>query len=370
MVARSCAADEAHASCADGAQRVPDSRRGANRRLGACFVTVRERVLRSHSAEGVATTRADASSVRLAVELALVRAMPKRESGSPPFHGENPMAKSKVITRRAPAGTKSRESSVVHRICNVVPSKNTDKDWKLQDAVLAGSLQALAIPPSVDLRQPWWTIGDQGATGSCVGWAAAEGVVRWHMVKANKLAKTQPLSARQVWMASKETDAFTARPESFIEEAGTSLKAALDICRKHGVVPNATLPFNVAGLMYSGNENSFYALAAQRKIAAYFNLFKNLDQWRTWLSSRGPILAALSVDRTWDQASATHGNLDVFQPGTVRGGHAIAIVGYTSAGRFIVRNSWGVGWGDHGFGYASAAYINAAFFNESYGVTI
>lgn len=280
------------------------------------------------------------------------------------------MAKTNVLTRRAPAGKKTPATGSVQRICNVVPSKNTEQDWKLQDAVVSGALTALALPPSVDLRQTWWNIGDQGGTGSCVGWAAAEGVVRHHMVKANRLAKTQPLSARQVWMASKETDTFTARPESFIEEAGTSLKAAVDICRKFGVVPSSTLPFNVGGLMYSGQENAFYALAAQRKITAYFNLFKNLDQWRTWLASRGPILVALSVDRTWDQATTTHGNLDVFQPGTVRGGHAVSIVGYTTAGRFIVRNSWGTGWGDHGFGYASAAYINAAFFNESYGVTI
>ena len=280
------------------------------------------------------------------------------------------MAKTKVLTRRAPTGNKRPASDSVHRICNVVPSKGTEKDWKLQDAVVSGALTALALPPSVDLRQAWWNIGDQGGTGSCVGWAAAEGVVRYHMVKASKLAKTQPLSARQVWMASKETDAFTARPESFIEEAGTSLKAAADICRKYGVVPSTTLPFNVGGLMYSGQENAFYALAAQRKISAYYNLFKNLDQWRTWLASRGPILVALSVDRTWDNAAATHGNLDTFQPGTVRGGHAVSIVGYTTSGRFIVRNSWGTSWGDHGFGYASAAYINAAFFNESYGVTV
>jgi C1A family cysteine protease len=280
------------------------------------------------------------------------------------------MAKSTVLTRRAPAGKKSPATGSVHRICNVVPSKNTEQDWKLQDAVVSGALTALALPSFVDLRQTWWNIGDQGGTGSCVGWASAEGVVRYHMVKANRLAKTQPLSPRQVWMASKETDTFTARPESFIEEAGTSLKAAVDICRKFGVVPSSTLPFNGNGVLYTGGENAFYALAAQRKITAYFNLFKNLDQWRTWLASRGPILVALNVDRTWDQATTTHGKLDVFQPGTVRGGHAVSIVGYTTAGRFIVRNSWGTGWGDHGFGYASAAYINAAFFNESYGVTI
>ncbi len=64
------------------------------------------------------------------------------------------------------------------------------------------------------------------------------------------------------------------------------------------------------------------------------------------------------------------GNLDVFMPNTVRGGHAISIVGFTSTGRFIVRNSWGTGWGDQGFAYASAAYITAGFFEEAYGVTV
>ena len=73
----------------------------------------------------------------------------------------------------------------------------------------AGALGAVAaIPVSVDLRQSWWTIGDQGQTGSCVGWASADGVMRYHMVKTNKLSKTELLSPRFVWMASKEADEY------------------------------------------------------------------------------------------------------------------------------------------------------------------
>jgi C1A family cysteine protease len=45
----------------------------------------------------------------------------------------------------------------------------------------------------------------------------------------------------------------------------------------------------------------------------------------------------------------------------------VALVGYTPEG-FIVRNSWGVEWGDCGFGYASNAYAGA--FTEAYGVTL
>jgi len=279
------------------------------------------------------------------------------------------MAKKRA--RRSPTSSGRRGVDVRQRICNLVPSKGTETDWTFRDAVAGGALGATAaLPSSVDLRAAWWAIDDQEDTGSCVGWATAEGVVRYHMVKAGKLAKNAQLSPRFVWMGSKETDEYVARPETFIEGAGTSLKAAVDIVRKYGVVTMAQLPFHVATKMYTGDENAFFAAAAQRKIASCFNLHRDLNQWKSWLANKGPILAGLSVDQTWDNATNTGGNIDVFMPNTVRGGHAIAIVGYTSSGRFIVRNSWNTGWGDQGFGYVSAAYIAAGFFDESYGVTL
>ncbi len=85
------------------------------------------------------------------------------------------------------------------------------------------------------MRAAWWTINNQENTGSCVGWATADGVVRWHMVKAGRIGQKVLLSPRHVWMASKETDTITTRPESFIEDAGTTLKAAVDVARKTGV---------------------------------------------------------------------------------------------------------------------------------------
>lgn len=280
------------------------------------------------------------------------------------------MAKKSRPQASTPAGRRSTVK-VWERICNVEPSTGTDKDWTFQDSISGGALRAVtAPPPSVDLRKRWWTINDQEDTGSCVGWATADGVVRYQMVMANRLPKNQLLSPRFVWMASKETDEFTARADTFLEGAGTSLKAAMDIVRKFGAVKETLLPFHIVTKMHVGTENAFYAEAAQRKVAAYFNLQRNLNQWKQWLSTNGPILAALSVDQTWDNATATGGNIDVFMPNTARGGHAIAIVGYLASGRFIVRNSWGTGWGDGGFGYVTPAYIAAGFFDESYGVTL
>ena len=144
----------------------------------------------------------------------------------------------------------------------------------------------------------------------------------------------------------------------------------MDICRKYGAVSDTLLPFHINTKMYLGQEDDFFAAAAQRKATAYFNMNKNFSQWRTWLASHGPIMVGLGVDHTWDNATATHGLLDTFQPDTVRGGHAVRLVGYTKDARFIIRNSWGTTWGDKGFAYASESYITAGFFNESYGISV
>jgi hypothetical protein len=258
-----------------------------------------------------------------------------------------------------------------NRICNLIPSRDTDGDWRIEHALKAGAiaLPDPTLPGSVDLRHPWWDIGNQGATGSCVGWGSTDGVARYHFAQAGRIAKTDHLSIRLSWMGSKEFDT-DPHPNTFIESAGTTLKGAVQVLKKYGAVPDSVLPFDIPGHMYLGEETTFFATAALRRISAYFNLGKNVASWRTWLANHGPILAGLNVDSTWDHATSASPNLDTFHPSTIRGGHAIAIVGYRPDHRFIVRNSWGAGWGDHGYAYASEAYIAAAFFNESYGVTL
>ena len=72
---------------------------------------------------------------------------------------------------------------------------------------------------------------------------AADGVLRWHFVKADRIAQNELLSPRFQWMAAKETDEFNTRPTTFIEAEGTSLKAALDVARKFGTVRDSVLPF-------------------------------------------------------------------------------------------------------------------------------
>ena len=73
-----------------------------------------------------------------------------------------------------PASSKARSEQ--ERICNLVPTpeESTKTDWQFTDALEAGVLEAApaALPATFDLRKPWWGIGDQANTGSCVGWAS------------------------------------------------------------------------------------------------------------------------------------------------------------------------------------------------------
>jgi len=243
---------------------------------------------------------------------------------------------------RARRGTATRTRGRAQRVCNLVASRNTQDDWGIEHAVMANAIAAppAAPPTKVDLRASWWDIGNQEATGSCIGWASTDEVARYHFVKAGRLAQNAKLSPRFTWMASKETDECIKRPETMIEGAGTTLKAAADILRKYGAVPDNLLPFYIATNMYLGDEDAFFATAATRRIASYFKLQKNLTSWRSWLAAHGPILVGLNVDATWDHATATGGKLDTYQPATARGGHAVTAVGYTADKRFIIRNSW------------------------------
>jgi aminopeptidase C len=254
------------------------------------------------------------------------------------------------------------------RILNCLPSPKQETDWTFDHAAEAGVMAAAApVPKNKDLRADWWKVSNQKSTGSCVGWATADGVLRWHFVQTNRIAQDELLSVRYIWMASKESDEFTTRPTSFLEPTGTSLKAALDIARKFGVVTEEVLPFG-SGKLADREEETFYALAARLKIASYFNLDLQLDQWRRWIAQDGPILARLEVDESFFDAAETQGMLTHYQGATPPSGHAVTIVGYTPE-HFIIRNSWGDDWGDQGFAYATEEYIQAAF-TEAYGITV
>jgi hypothetical protein len=263
------------------------------------------------------------------------------------------------------------------RVLNVGPSPAREDDHTPDAAVAAGQLREVDPPERVDLRAPWYTVRDQGKTGSCVGWALADSVMWRQLVAADRLPQDERLSPRFMWMAAKEMRAkLTAvagepawRPTTFLEQGMTDVKSALDVARIYGAALERELPFDDG--LYPGPIEQFYDSAAQRRITHYYRLDPDDDRsawflhWRRWIDQHGPVLIVLTVDQAFVDGPHL---LDDHDPGSASFNHAAALVGYGPSG-FLVRCSWGEGWGRDGYAVATESYLGQATL-ESYGIVV
>lgn len=254
------------------------------------------------------------------------------------------------------------------RILNCVPSYDKENDWTLDKAIAEG-LVTMTFPESVDLREEWWAIGDQLDTSACVGWASTDGLLRWHLVKENRMHHKDQLSPWLTWMAAKDTDQDAETTSADIY-SGVCLKAALEVLRKYGAVHEKDLPLDTEQFKEKFKEPHFSTLAAKLKIKGYYRVINNddcnVDYLRMWIASQGPVLALVDTDSQWVRTSE-HKFVD-YDTESIDGGHAVAIVGYTKD-YFIVRNSWGTEFCDNGYVYCSNDYITKAFC-EAYGIVV
>jgi len=250
------------------------------------------------------------------------------------------------------------------------------------DALDVGPLLDVDPPAALDLThgRSWYGVRDQGETGSCVGWALADSVMRWHLVEQGRLSPRQRLSARFIWMASKEWQAQRVakehptlgallgdwQPSTFLEEASTTVKDGLEVARLLGAVPEPSLRWS--GPLNRGPEAEFYARAAHFKLAGYYRVDvplhdERLRRWRQWLAQQGPVMLVVETDRT---LLAGEPVLRSFRARRRTDLHACALTGYTADG-FILRNSWGPRWGRGGYALATSDWLRRAA-RESYGV--
>jgi Papain family cysteine protease len=259
----------------------------------------------------------------------------------------------------------------LRKVARARRSPHPGEDLDAAAAADVGHLADAPPPPQADLRAAWHAVGDQGHTASCVGWTVADSVLRWHLVNAGRLAQDERLSTRHVWMAAKESDQRDEFPTSFLEEDGTSLKTGLDVVRKFGTVLERELPWS--GGLATGSRDEFYAAASERKIARYYNLGDDrvpdrsvhFDGWRRWMHQHGPVAVLVQLTPQFAKPGAL---LDDFDEAAVFGSHAAALFGY-GPDHFLLRSSWGPGWGDGGYARMSLAFAAAAVI-ESYGVVI
>jgi C1A family cysteine protease len=141
--------------------------------------------------------------------------------------------------------------------------------------------------------------------------------------------------------------------------APVSLRDGYRSVARAGVCPERLWPYDPAQFRRKPPAKCFEAATEDRAIA-YFRLPSSLSHFRACLAERFPFTMGMSVyDSFLTPAVRTSGRVPMPDRSEApRGGHAVLVVGYRDASEhFIVRNSWGRGWGHAGYFFLPYAYL-------------
>ena len=100
------------------------------------------------------------------------------------------------------------------------------------------------------------------------------------------------------------------------------------------------------------------------RIPAYTNIGATADQ-KNWLDAVGPLVVGFDV---YSDFYGWYGNTPYVKSAaaTYEGGHVMLAVGYDdNLGCWIVKNSWGPGWGNSGFGLIAYGQCNIDYYTKS-----
>ncbi len=203
---------------------------------------------------------------------------------------------------------------------------------------MRNALQSSQLPSSIDWRDKdgfnWLTsIKNQGTCGSCVAFSSL-GVVE----SLAKIANGNP----SLDINLSEAELFSCGGGSCA--SGWYKSAAADKLKYEGTVDEACLPYEGVDNVCSG------------KCSDWQSRLTSIDSW-AWVPidvtsiknylQQGPVLSGIAVYEDFKYYSS-----GVYEHvyGSLRGYHAVAIVGYDDDGQYwIVRNSWSSDWGEQGY---------------------
>jgi C1A family cysteine protease len=210
----------------------------------------------------------------------------------------------------------------------------------------------LNLPTQVDLRPKCPPeVYDQGQLGSCTANAIA-GAMEFDLIQKN--AKTAFTPSRLFIYYNERVIEGTVDSDS-----GAQLRDGIKTVAKQGGPPEKLWPYDISKF-----ENkppaSVYKVATKSTIVLYHSLVQNLTQMKGCLAEGYPFVYGFTAYDSFESpAVAKSGVVPMPGPGeSVVGGHAVLAVGYNdSERRFIVRNSWGAGWGMKGYFTVPYSYL-------------
>ncbi|MBW4641264.1 MAG: hypothetical protein KME05_24230 [Gloeocapsa sp. UFS-A4-WI-NPMV-4B04] len=207
------------------------------------------------------------------------------------------------------------------------------------------------LPPKVDLRKHMSEVEEQ-VGNSCVANAF---VGAYEYLAKRELGESGNVSRLFVYYNAR------ARQGCADEDGGAQMYCAIESLIEHGACCEDFWTNDESLVCEQPDENA-YEHAANFKIAEAECIETDLDLWRHTLAEGYPIAFALNTFESFDDATSNRGRVPMpKQADNVRqthGWHAMLCVGYSDKDRmFIVRNSWGVAWGEQGYCYIPYDYV-------------
>lgn len=218
----------------------------------------------------------------------------------------------------------------------IVPDPDDDRDFR-SDAkpVTQGKL-----PSSVNLSSNVSYVQTQGNLQSCTACAVTSAMA----FELGRAGHATSLSALFLYYVER-----TLRHQVGADSGG-GLRDACKAAARWGACTESTWPY-LPDRVEKRPPKSAYTQALRHRVASYERLAQRLDELRRCLASGRPFLFAFSAHTGFESEGVTRtGRLHL--PGRERflGNHAVMCVGYEDVGRqFLVLNSWGPDWGQHGF---------------------
>ena len=219
----------------------------------------------------------------------------------------------------------------------------------------------LAIPPNpqlpsqVDLRgsKNMPSIYDQGQLGSCTGNAIAAAVDFDNCKQTGSF-----LTPSRLWIYYQER----VIEGTVSSDSGGQIRDGMKAVAKLGVCPESDWPYDVSTFAQPPSQKD-YSDALKDRALAYQSVTQDLFALKSTLYSGLPVVFGFTVYQPFESSQvAQTGIVPMPSPtDTVVGGHAVVLVGYNDAvDRFFVRNSWGAGWGEHGYFEMPYLYVTSA----------
>ncbi len=236
----------------------------------------------------------------------------------------------------------------------------------LAKAGVAGTAKK-KLPTSVDLRRWCSPVEDQGQLGSCTA-NAAIGVLEYFERKAFG----KHIDASRIFLYK-----VTRKLMHSTGDTGAFLRSTMGALVLFGVPPEEYWPYEETG--FDKEPPAFcYAFAQSYQAISYYRLDPPgvspddlLARIKRDLAAGLPAMFGFTVYSSISQADKT-GKIPYPSSGEkIVGGHAICAVGYDDAmkianedapkkgttGAFLIRNSWGTGWGEKGYGWLPYDYV-------------